>query len=54
MSTDMHPDTSAAIRAELAAIGTGGSGLQRRQWHRRVVGTLLGLAATCWKVLICR
>lgn len=36
MNIDMQPDTSAAIRAELAAIGTKHSVLQRRQRRSRI------------------
>lgn len=45
MSTDMHPETAAAIRAELAAIGTRHSGLQRRQRRSRLVASVAGIAA---------
>lgn len=45
MNTDMQPATSAAIRAELSAIGTRGSGLQRRQRRARVTASLIGVAA---------
>ena len=45
MTTDMQPATSAAIRAELTAIGTRGSGLQRRQRRARVTASLIGVAA---------
>lgn len=45
MSTDMHQDTSAGIRAELAAIGTKESGLQRRQRRARATAAVIGVAA---------
>ncbi|PZF58724.1 hypothetical protein DEI81_14445 [Curtobacterium sp. MCBD17_013] len=45
MSIDMQPQTALAIRAELAAIGTRASGLQRRQRRARVTAALVGVAA---------
>jgi len=45
MTLDMQPETVAAIRAELAAIGTGHSGLQRRQRRARVTASLVGVVA---------
>lgn len=45
MSIDMQPETSAAIRAELTAIGTRGSTLHRRQRRARVTASLIGVAA---------
>lgn len=45
MSIDMRQDTSAAIRAELLAIGTKGSGLQRRQRRARAAATAMGVTA---------
>ncbi|MDY0891490.1 hypothetical protein SOM11_08035 [Frigoribacterium sp. CFBP9039] len=45
MNIDMRPDTSAAIRAELAAIGTKHSVLQRRQRRTRLARAALGAGA---------
>lgn len=45
MSTDMHPDTAAAIRSELSAIGTRHSNLQRRQRRARIAVSIAAVAA---------
>ncbi|GAA0963891.1 hypothetical protein [Frigoribacterium faeni] len=45
MSHDMQPETSAAIRMELAALGTRASSLQRHQRRARVTASLVGVAA---------
>ncbi|MCY1693509.1 hypothetical protein [Curtobacterium sp. SL109] len=44
-TTDMHSGAAATIRAELAAIGTSGSRLQRAQRRTRVTASVVGVAA---------
>jgi hypothetical protein len=44
MSLDMHSETAAAVRAELAAIGTRRSALQRRQRRTRVITSVVAIA----------
>lgn len=45
MSRDMRPAAAAVIRAELAAIGSGGSRLQQRQRRVRVTSAVIAVAA---------
>lgn len=44
-TTDMHAGAAATVRAELAAIGTPGSRLQRAQRRTRVTASVVGVAA---------
>ncbi|UXN26651.1 hypothetical protein N8D74_07160 [Curtobacterium flaccumfaciens] len=45
MTNDMRPEAAAAVRSELAAIGTGRSALQRQQRRARIAISVASVAA---------